>query len=137
MNSKKTSSNSSYITNPEPSDQRDVKLPIFKFTLNVSNISTETKFFLNFGSQLNLMKVYFVKENNIPYSLESNLPNVSGISGIQSITGKTAPISLKYKNHIYKISFYDVDLPWYCPILGIDWLETSNPTINISSKDHW
>jgi hypothetical protein len=53
--------------------------------------------------------MYFVKENNILYSLESNLPNVSGIDGIQSIIGKTAPISLKYKNHIFKISFYGVD----------------------------
>jgi len=51
------------------------------------------------------MDVYFAKENNIPYSSECNLPNVSGIGGIQSIIGKTAPISLKYKNHICKTSF--------------------------------
>jgi len=68
-------------------------------------ISTKTKILLDCGSQLNLMDVYFAKENNIPYSSECNLPNVSGIGGIQSIIGKTAPISLKYKNHICKTSF--------------------------------
>jgi len=52
VNRKKASSSSSHITNPEPktipsiriSDQPDVKLAIFRFTLIVSNISTETKF---------------------------------------------------------------------------------------------
>ena len=107
VNRNKASSSSSHITNLEPktipriSDQPDVKLPIFEFSLNISNISTKTKILLDCGSQLYLMDVYFTKENNIPYSSECNLPNVSGIGSIQSIIGKTAPISLKYKNHIY------------------------------------
>ena len=143
VNRNKVYSSSSHITNLEPktipririSDQFDVKLLIFEFSLNVSNISTKTKILLDCGSQLNLMNVYFAKENNIPYSSKRNLHNVSGIGGIQSIIGKTDPISLKYKNPICKISFYVVDLPSYCAILGIDWLETHNSTINFVSKE--
>jgi len=96
-----------------------VKLPIFEFTPNISDISTKTKV-LDCGFHLNLMDIYFAKENNIPYSTESNLLNVSGIGGIQLIIGETLPISLKYKNHICKTKFYVVDLPAYCAILGID-----------------
>jgi len=143
VNRNKAFSGSSHITNLEPktipririSDQPDIKLPIFEFSLNVSNISTKAKILLDCCSQLNLMDVYFAKENNIPYSSECNLPNVSGIGGIQSIIGKTAPIYLKYKNHICKTSFYVVDLPSYCAILGIDWLETHNPIIDFASKE--
>ncbi len=70
---KSSSTSSSHMTNPEPkliprpriSDQPDVKLPIFEFSLNVSNISTKTKILLDSGSQLNLMDVQFAKENNI------------------------------------------------------------------------
>jgi len=55
--------------------------------------------------------------------------------GIQSIIGETPSIFLKYKNHICKTKFYVVDLPAYCAILGIDWLETHNPTINFTWKE--
>ena len=142
-NKNKPSSSSTYATNPEPkvtprrriSDQPNVKLPIFEFTLNVSNVSTKTKILLDCGSHLNLMDIYFAKENNIPYSTETNFPNVSGIGGTQTIIGETVPISLRYKNHICKTTFYVVDLPAYCALLGIDWLETHNPTINFTTKE--
>ncbi len=142
-NKNKASSSSAHISNPEPktiprpriSDQPNVKLPVFEFSLNVSNISTKTKILLDCGSQLNLMDINFVKENNIPYSTETNLPNVAGVGGNQSIFGETLPISLKYENHICKTKFYILDLPSYCAILGIEWLTTHNPTINFASKE--
>ena len=54
-NKNKASPSSSHITNPEPkntyrpriSDQPDVKLPIFEFTINVSNTSTNAKILLD------------------------------------------------------------------------------------------
>jgi len=141
-NKNKTSS-TSHITNieskpvlrPRISDQPDLKLPIFEFQLKVSNISVKTKILLDSGSQLNLMDLYFAKQNNIPYNSETNLPKVAGIGGNQSILGETLPISLKYKNHNCKTKFYIVDLPSYCAILGTDWLYTHNPTINFTNKE--
>lgn len=87
------------------------------------------------GSQLNLIDVYFAKENKIPYNENSKLPSVSGIGSDQSILGKTLPISFKYENHICQAEFYVVDLPSYCVILDIDWLFTHNPSINFVTKE--
>jgi len=56
------------------------------------------------------MDIYYVKENNIPYSTKTNFPKVSGIGGKQNILGKTLPISITYKNHKCKTQFYVVDL---------------------------
>eukprot|EP00833_Pecoramyces_ruminatium_P008767 jgi/Orpsp1_1/1182799/evm.model.c7180000082704.1 len=136
-------SSSSHITNPVSnstprpriSDQPNHRLPIFEFNLSISKVSVNAKILLDSGSQLNLMDVYFAKENNIPFSEDSKFPSVSGIGGDQSIFGKTLPISLKYGNHICQAEFYIVDLPSYCAILGTDWLFTHNPTINFVTKE--
>jgi len=141
-NKNKPSSSTSHITNtdlknaprPRISEQPNTKLPIFEFTLNVLESSIQTKILLDSGSQINLMDVYFAKENNIPYSSESNHPEVGGIGGTQEIVGETLPISIRYKNHNCKTKFYIVDLPSYCAILGADWLSTHNPTIDFSSR---
>jgi len=60
-NKNKPSSSSSYVSNPKPkptprkiSDQPDVKLPIFEFTLYLSDVSTKTKILLDCGSQFNI-----------------------------------------------------------------------------------
>ena len=142
-NKNKPSTSSSHITNPKPkttprpriSDNPNLNLPIFEFTLSVSNTTTKAKILLDSGSQLNLMDIYFAKENNIPFNTETNLPQVSGIGGTQKILGKTLPISVTYKNHNCKAQFYVVDLPSYCAIFGTDWLFTHNPTINFASKE--
>ena len=136
-------SSSSHISNPvlnstlrpRISDQPNHRLPIFDFTLSISDVSVNSKILLDSGSQLNLMDVYYAKENNIPYNENSKLPSVSGIGGDQLILGKTLPISLKYGNHICQAEFYIVDLPSYCAILGTDWLFTHNPTINFVTKE--
>ena len=141
-NKKKSPSSTSHITNPEPkakertriSDQQNLSLPIFEFTLNVLKSSVKTKILLDSGSQLNLMDVYFANENNIPYSSETIHPEVGGIGGTQKILGETLPISIRYKNHNCKTKFYVVDLPSYCALLGAEWLSTHNPTIDFSSK---
>lgn len=141
-NKKKSPSSTSHITNPEPkakerpriSDQQNLSLPIFEFTLNVLKSSVKTKILLDSGSQLNLMDVYFANENNIPYSSETIHPEVGGIGGTQKILGETLPISISYKNHNCKTKFYVVDLPSYCALLGAEWLSTHNPTIDFSSK---
>ena len=80
------------------------------------------------------MDIYYVKENNIPYSTKTNFPKVSGIDGKQNILGKTLPISITYKNHKCKTQFYVVDLPSYCAILGFEWISTHNPDIDFKNK---
>ena len=89
---------------------------------------------MNKRSQLNLIDIYFAKENNIPYSSETDHPEVDGIGGHQQILGKTLPISIIYNNYSCKTQFYVFDLPSYCAIFGADWLFTHNPTIDFSSK---
>jgi len=76
------------------------------------------------------MDIYYVKENNIPYSTETNLPKILGIGGKQTILGETLPISITYNNHNCKTQFYVVDLPSYCAILGFEWISTHNPNID-------
>ena len=122
------------ITRPRISDLPNVNLPIYEFTIKVNNSKTKTKILLDSGSQLNLIDVYFVKENNIPYSSQSDFPRVSGIGGNQQILGKTSSISIQHENHICKTKFYVVDLPSYCAILGTEWLITHNPTIDFTSN---
>ena len=141
-NKSKASSSTSHITNTKPkisprirvTDQPNLNVPIFEFTLNILKSSIRTKILLDTGSQLNLMDVYFAKENNIPYSPETDHLEVGGIGGHQQILGKTLPISIVYNNHNCKAQFYIVDLPSYCAILGADWLFTHNPTIDFSSN---
>ena len=108
-NKYKSPSSTTHITNPKPrprvSDQANLKLPIFEFTLNVLKSSVKTKVLLDSGSQLNLMDVYFAKENNIPYSSETNYPEIGGIGGTQEILGETIPIS---RVRIYMLLFIHV-----------------------------
>ena len=135
----KPSSSSTYISNPEikpiPRPRiTDSNLPIYEFTLNIENSNSTAKILLDTSSQINLMDIYYVKENNIPYSTEINLPKVSGIGGKQTILGETLPISITYNNHKCKTQFYVVDLPSYCAILGFEWISTHNPNIDFKSK---
>ncbi len=138
-NTNKYSSNSTHISNivPTPrsriSDQPNSNLPIYEFSLKVENINSKAKILLDTGSQINLMDIYYVKDNKIPY-IETNLPKVSGIGGKQNILGETLPISLTYDNHKCKTQFYVVDLPSYCAILGFEWISTHNPTIDFKNK---
>ena len=138
-NKNKPSSSSTYISNPEvkPTPRpriSNTNLPIYEFTLNIENTKSTAKILLDTGSQINLMDIYYVKENNIPYSTETNLPKVSGIGGKQNILGETLPISITYDNHKCKTQFYVVDLPSYCAILGFEWISTHNPNINFKNK---
>jgi len=55
--------------------------------------------------------VYFAKENNIPYSSDTDYPEVGGIGGHQQIHGKTLAAFIIYNNHNCKVQFYVVDLP--------------------------
>jgi len=95
----------------------------------------KAKVLLDSGSQLNLLDIYFPKENNIPFLTETDFPNVSGIGGNQEILGETLSISLKYNNHNCKTKFYIVDPPSYCAILETYWLTKHNPTLNFSTKE--
>jgi len=145
-NKYKPSTSTSHMTNPEfnlkekstrrprISDQPNLKLPIFEFTFKILKTTTKAKVLLDCGSQLNLIDIYFAKENNIPYTTETDNPEIGGIGGTQQILGQTLPISIRYNNHICKTQFYVVDLPSYCAILGVDWLATHNPNIDFSSK---
>jgi len=74
------------------------------------------------------------KRNNIPYSTETTLPKLSCIGGKQNILGETLPISTTYNNYKYKTQFYVVDLPFYCIILGFEWVSSHNPNINFKNK---
>ena len=140
-NNNKPSSGSTYISNPESqpssrpriSDNPDLNLPIYEFTLKIANTTSTTKILLDTGSQINLIDIYYVKENNIPYT-ETNLPKVSGIGGKQNILGETLPISITYNNHFCNTKFYVVDLPSYCAILGFEWISTHNPIIDFKNK---
>ena len=78
--------------------------------MSIDNTNSTAKILLDTGSQINLIDIYYVKENNIPYSTKTNFPKVSGIDGKQNILGKTLPISITYKNHKCKTQFYVVDL---------------------------
>jgi len=111
-----------------------LNVPITEFSLETINSSCIAKLLLDSGSQFNLIDIYFVKENNIPFHSNPSIPKASGIDGNQTIFGKTSPITLKYKNHICKTEFYVVDLPSYCGILGIEWLTTHNPLIDFQNK---
>jgi len=102
--------------------------------LNIENTNSTAKILLDTGSQINLMDIYYVKENNIPYSTETNLPKVSGIGGKQTILGETLPISITYDNHKCKTQFYVVDLPSYCAILSFEWISNHNPNIDFKNK---
>ncbi len=139
INKNKPSSSSTYISNPEVNSIprpriSDSNLPIYEFTLNIENTNSTVKILLDTGSQINLMDIYYVKENKIPYSTETNLPKVSGIGGKQTILGKTLPISITYDNHKCKTQFYVVDLPSYCAILGFEWISSHNPNIDFKNK---
>jgi len=138
-NKNKPSSSSTYISNPEANPTprpriSDSNLPIYEFTLNIENTNSTAKILLDTGSQINLMDIYYVKENHIPYLTETNLPKVSGIGGKQAILGETLPISITYDNHKCKTQFYVVDLPSYCAILGFEWISTHNPNIDFKNK---
>jgi len=140
-NNNSTSSNTTYVTNPETtkprprlSDNPNVKTATFEFNISTSNASVKTKILIDSGSQLNLMDIYFAKENNIPFEKQNVVPQVSGIGGNQTILGKTMPLSLTYDNHKCLAEFYIIDLPSYCCILGSEWLCTHNPMINFSEK---
>ena len=139
VNKNKPSSSSTYVSNPEskPISRPRVSnsnLPIYEFSLSIDNTNSTAKILLDTGSQINLMDIYYVKENNIPYSTKTNFPKVSGIDGKQNILGKTLPISITYKNHKCKTQFYVVDLPSYCAILGFEWISTHNPDIDFKNK---
>ena len=85
LKNKNKPTSSSHLSNPKPntslrtriSDKPDVKLPIFEFNLNVSNFSIKTKILLDSDSQLSLMDIEFVKENNIPYTTVTSFPKIS------------------------------------------------------------
>ena len=51
-----------------------------------------------------MIDIYFVKENNIPYSNKTNIPEVSGIGGLQNILGETLPVSITYKTTNAKLN---------------------------------
>jgi len=87
------------------------------------------------GSAINLIDKDFCKRNKIHYTTDRTWNNVVGIGGNQTIFGKTTPISISYKNHLCKTTFYVTNLPIYNCILGLEWLETHNPDIDFSSKD--
>ena len=138
-NKNKPSSSSTYVSNPEskPISRPRVSnsnLPIYEFSLSIDNTNSTAKILLDTGSQINLMDIYYIKENNIPYSTKTNFPKVSGIGGKQTILGKTLPISITYKNHKCKTQFYVVDLPSYCAILGFEWISTHNLDIDFKNK---
>jgi len=128
LKNKNKPTTSSHLSNPKPntsprariSDQPDVKLPIFEFNHNVSNISTKTKILLDSSSQLSLMDIEFVKENNIPYTtdtiytphiltLESEVINLFLVKPTQS-QSHTKIITAK-QNLIYSI-FHPTVLYW-------------------------
>jgi len=73
----------------------------------------------------------FIKEHNIPSISSSNFPKIYSIGGIQYISSITIPFILKYKNHFFIIQFYITNLPFYCCIIGFEWLKTHNPSINL------
>jgi len=52
------------------------KIPIFEFTFKILKTTTKAKVLLDCGSQLNLINVFFAKENNIPYTNEADHPEV-------------------------------------------------------------
>ena len=141
-NKNKNFASTSHVSNPQPaftprprvSDKPNANLPIFEFTFNYEKGSTKTKVLLDSGSQINLIDIYFIKENNIPYSDKTNIPEVSGIGGLQNILGETLPITLNYNNHKCETKFYVMDLPSYCAILGSEWLCNHNPTIDFKNK---
>jgi len=141
-NKSKNYASTSHVSNPQPvptfrprmSEKPNANLPIFEFTFNYEKGSTKAKVLLDSGSQINLIDIYFVKENNIPFSDKANISEVSGIGGLQNILGETLPVTINYNNHKCETKFYVVDLPSYCALLGSNWLSTHNPTIDFKDK---
>jgi len=136
-----SSKTTTFITNPEVKERRprisddpNVNTPTFEFRLDLPHSSVKTKILIDSGSQLNLMDLYFAKENNITFKSDDSIPQVSGIGGNQRILGRTFPISLTYGNHKSYTQFYIIDLASYSCILGTDWLFTHNPTIDFAEK---
>jgi len=93
----------------------------------------DTDVLIDSGSFLNLIDRDYCKKYGIPYNNGPDLPKITGIGGKQAIYGITAPLCVKYKNHLCKAEFYITDLPFYSCILGLEWLKLHNPSIDFQN----